>query len=393
MASVELRPNGRWRARYRQADGKQRARHFATEEEGWQFLETIVVQRHTGTYVDPAIARKWTLSDWWVEWWPVETSRLSETSAKRDESMWRNHVRPALGGNRLDQIDAHTIDSFVAELVGKGLAPASVTKAVQITARCLDGAVRASIIRGNPARGASLPTADVDDDHMVCLSAGQLRALVDVAGDSADLVSFLGWCATRFGEAAALDPDDFDLMRGEVRITKGLVWIDNQPVLHPPKTRAGKRTVPIPRHVATRLAPLLEQARESAPIEVRSVRNKRTSTVHLRPVFTSARGGPLQLNNWRRYPFAGLVKKAGLDPAMTPHDLRHTGITLWLLAGARPQEVKAWAGHKSVATVLDRYGHVVEGRADAVMAALEELAIGSDATVLQLRSAEGLRTV
>jgi integrase len=42
----------------------------------------------------------------------------------------------------------------------------------------------------------------------------------------------------------------------------------------------------------------------------------------------------------------------------TPHDLRHTAVALWIAAGASPKEVAARAGHTSVKTVLDVYGHL-----------------------------------
>jgi integrase len=40
------------------------------------------------------------------------------------------------------------------------------------------------------------------------------------------------------------------------------------------------------------------------------------------------------------------------------HDLRHTAVALWIAAGASPKEVAARAGHTSVSSVLDRYGHL-----------------------------------
>ena len=48
------------------------------------------------------------------------------------------------------------------------------------------------------------------------------------------------------------------------------------------------------------------------------------------------------------------------------HDLRHTAVTFWIAAGASPKEVATWAGHSSVATVLDRYGHLLPGQEDRV---------------------------
>jgi len=67
------------------------------------------------------------------------------------------------------------------------------------------------------------------------------------------------------------------------------------------------------------------------------------------------------------------VKRAGLAP-LRPHALRHTTVALWIAAGASPKEIGARAGHPSVVTVLDRYGHLLPGSEDKVNAALDAIA-------------------
>ena len=40
------------------------------------------------------------------------------------------------------------------------------------------------------------------------------------------------------------------------------------------------------------------------------------------------------------------------------HDLRHAGISLWIRNGATPKQVQTWAGHASIQTTWDIYGHL-----------------------------------
>jgi integrase len=56
------------------------------------------------------------------------------------------------------------------------------------------------------------------------------------------------------------------------------------------------------------------------------------------------------------------------------HDLRHTAVALWIAAGASPNEIAKRAGHSSVVTVLDRYGHLLPGHEDSVTDALDAMA-------------------
>ena len=114
------------------------------------------------------------------------------------------------------------------------------------------------------------------------------------------------------------------------------------------------------------------------PAEVASIRSGLpTSPEDL--VFRSSEGEPTRLSNWRHRVWEPAVRKAGLEH-LRPHDLRHTVVALWIAAGASPREIAARAGHSSVVTVLDRYGHLLPGSEDKVNAALDAMASGvSDA--------------
>lgn len=57
MASIAKRPDGRWRARYRDPDGKERARHFDRKIDAQRWLDDQTTAMTTGTWVDPAAGR------------------------------------------------------------------------------------------------------------------------------------------------------------------------------------------------------------------------------------------------------------------------------------------------------------------------------------------------
>jgi integrase len=93
-------------------------------------------------------------------------------------------------------------------------------------------------------------------------------------------------------------------------------------------------------------------------------------------VFAGERGGALRGSAFRRRVWQPAVKRAGLSP-LRPHDLRDTAVAFWIAAGAQPVEVARRAGHSSVVTVLDRYGHLLPRDDDPVTDALDELAAGA----------------
>jgi hypothetical protein len=48
MASIQKRPNGSWRARYRDLDGRENARHFTRRVDAQRWLDEITTSIVTG---------------------------------------------------------------------------------------------------------------------------------------------------------------------------------------------------------------------------------------------------------------------------------------------------------------------------------------------------------
>jgi integrase len=93
-------------------------------------------------------------------------------------------------------------------------------------------------------------------------------------------------------------------------------------------------------------------------------------------LFRAPLGGPVRVASWRSRFWTPATKRAGVAP-LRAHDLRHTAVAFWIAAGASPKEIAARAGHSSVVTVLDRYGHLLPGSEDRVTDALDDLARGA----------------
>ena len=53
MASVQKRANGRWRARYKDAEDREHARHFTRKADAELWLAHVRADQLRGTYVDP----------------------------------------------------------------------------------------------------------------------------------------------------------------------------------------------------------------------------------------------------------------------------------------------------------------------------------------------------
>jgi len=57
MASITKRPDGVWRARYRDEAGREHAKHFPRKVDAQRWLDEVTAAVVTGQYVDPKAGR------------------------------------------------------------------------------------------------------------------------------------------------------------------------------------------------------------------------------------------------------------------------------------------------------------------------------------------------
>ena len=79
MASISKRPDGRWRARYRDANGKEHAKHFNRKADAQRWVDEITAAIITGQYVDPN-AGKTTFKEYATGW---EASQVTGEAQRR----------------------------------------------------------------------------------------------------------------------------------------------------------------------------------------------------------------------------------------------------------------------------------------------------------------------
>ena len=163
MASVTKRPNGQWRARYRDSAGNEHARHFKRKVDAQNWLDTVTAAIQTGTYVDPSRSRI-TVGAMAQQWFEGKVS-LRPTTRALYESVLNNHVLPRWRTYPLTHVEHGDMQAWVAELVGSGLSAGHVRKIHGVLSGILSLAVRDRRLPSNPALGVDLPRcASAHDD-------------------------------------------------------------------------------------------------------------------------------------------------------------------------------------------------------------------------------------
>ncbi|WP_207229855.1 hypothetical protein [Krasilnikovia cinnamomea] len=90
--SVKKRPDGKWRARVRNASGKEVARHFSREVDAERWEASAKAAMARGDWIDPARARI-TVGVWAAPWMAAQV-QLKPTTRARYELALRRQVLP-----------------------------------------------------------------------------------------------------------------------------------------------------------------------------------------------------------------------------------------------------------------------------------------------------------
>ncbi len=113
MASLRKRPDGRWRARYRGPDQRERSKHFDRKVDAEKWLAGVSVSKDRGEWVDPSLSVV-RLGEWSQQWLDGQT-HLKPSTKTRYASLLATHVVPAFGNVRLSELRHAAIQTWVVE--------------------------------------------------------------------------------------------------------------------------------------------------------------------------------------------------------------------------------------------------------------------------------------
>lgn len=341
MASIKKRPDGRWRARYRDAAGKEHARHFDRKIDGQRWLDEVTAAVVTGAYVDPKTARM-TVGDWCATWLDGYGSKRQSTL--RQARVHVKHIVAAFGIKQLSQVRPSEVKAWTVKLKADGYADSTVYAIHSRLGQVMADAVHDGIIPRSPVSRRTSPGAGKQRAYVA--TTDQVWALHDAMPESMRPAILLGaFAGLRVAEVAALRVDDVDFMRGI--ITPAIQY-----PAEPLKTEISKTPIPIPRDLAMELSKV--PAMWGSGTLVTSEFGRSVSPHFIERRFRAAREGIEDLPEGFRF-----------------HDLRHYFASLLIAAGLDVKVVQMRLRHASAKTTLDVYGHIWPDKDESARAAVE----------------------
>jgi integrase len=254
---------------------------------------------------------------------------------------------------RLTDVSPSAIAGFVGWLCdaskqdGRELADSTIRNIMAPLRACLGTAVREGLIRSNPARDIDLPhrpSVESDDEEVRALTRDQLEMFLRVVHPRFRVFfHLLAATGVRISEAIALEWRHIELdgSSPHVKIRQRIVRGE----LGPPKSRHGRRDIPISHELVQALRKQRDQAEGSSDTD---------------PVFPSTAGTVLAPSNVSRRVLKPAAEEVGA-PWAGFHAFRHTCASMLFAEGRNAVQVQRWLGHHSPAFTLATYVHLLDG--------------------------------
>lgn len=369
MASIAKRPDGSYRARYRDDAGKEHARHFKRKIDAQRWLDEVTASIVTGQYVAPKAGRI-TFREYANAWLDAQVNRESTETTYRGHL--NRHVYPVIGDLPLEKILTSTVQGLIKGMSidsddRSALAPATIETVYKVVASVFRAAVRDRKIARTPCDGINLP--EVHKTRVQPLAASQLDVLAENLPERLRALVILGaGTGVRQGEALGLTRDRLRLLGKDPMIT-----IDRQlvtraggtTVFAPPKTASSVRTIPLPKVVVNAL---------NEHIAAFDIGAHDLLFTWQGQGITRQRFGHL----WRpAAAAAGLTDATGTGM----HALRHYYASLLIRYGESVKTVQDRLGHKSATETLDTYSHLWADSDDRTRAAVDSVLLDRSADV------------
>jgi integrase len=260
----------------------------------------------------------------------------------------RTRVLPALGDKQLSDIRRSDLQRLVNRLMAEGLSASSIRNALLPVRAIYRNALALDEVAVNPTTGVQLPAVRGRRER-IASPAEAAELITALPKQDRALWATALYAGLRSGELQALADEAVDLDKNLIHVQWS--W-DPKVGRVAPKSRAGRRTVPVARALRLHL------------LEHQVARGRRGGLFFSRPdgkPFSNQAVSQRATRTWIA---------AGLEP-IGLHDCRHTFASLMIAAGVNAKTLAAFMGHASITITLDRYGHLFPGSEDEAAGLLD----------------------
>jgi integrase len=350
--------SGRFQASY-WAGGRRHVAEvtFPTKADAQTFLDTVSADMHRGLWTDPADGEiaVTQLSELWLAANPTKRATTQAT----DEIALRVHILPSLGAMEIAKVKPPHIHALIAQWIATGSAPRTVRRQYATLRAIFAFAVQCDWISRTPCRAVKLPPVTSTRRHT--LTTDDVVAIAEATEKLYRPMVWLGAVlGLRWSEVAGLRVGRVNFLQRTLTVAEAVTRdAKGRPVLSPPKSTAGSRTLAIPPALADILAEHMTNCGLTLADDDRFFFESRNTT-------------PLRYSNWRRSIWVPAATAAG-HPNAGFHDLRRASATALVNQGIDIKTVQVRLGHSDPRLTLEVYAEVVQEAEQQAATILGEL--------------------
>jgi integrase len=275
----------------------------------------------------------------YISTWLVQIkSRLKASTWQGYDQIAHHNLIPSLGKLPLCELSKLHVKTMMSECVVSASRMSYIQSVLRSALRSAveDELLEVNIMEGWKVATIEKPDASSDVDPFSRAEQSLVLARLDVP--SRNFFQFAFWTGLRPSEAIALDWDDVDWVKQEVRVTKAMTKASNG-TAEKPKTRSSVRSVKL---LTPAYNSLLNQKSLTFLEGVAIFKNPRTSKRWTEQI--------LRETVWRK-----AIRLSGVR-YRRPYQTRHTYASMMLSAGESPMWVAQQMGHKDWGMIRTIYG-------------------------------------
>jgi integrase len=279
------------------------------------------------------------------------------------------------GEQRLTELTRQDVEDWYLSMLKSGKSkPVTARKHVQMLKRMQDYAIRRKLMLKTPVSDALVDLRGIKKAKIRTFSKDEVGLLLDAASMRRQrarayaglllecYVNIAAFCGLRFGEISGLTVKNIDFVRRIIHVRHSYCQHSRQ--LKDPKTKAGVRDVPMPRHVVALVRNWIDNHHQDNEMGLAFHR-----TLNLGKI-DGINSENFHQNYWRP-----LLNRAGLadGDSFHFHALRHFAAS-WMIENHMPlTEVARVLGHAKFDMTLQVYAHPVNP-ADSLRDAFDSMA-------------------